>query len=384
VAPEPDGRPIGASNFNHRTKEGFHYEQWGGATGILDNILPEVSMYKPTWYLTSGPYHQSEKQLEEHRNQIRQILAKYSIAPNQGLNSFNLSWTRYKYWAKQLNGTWPALEDKSFIRNFGDELIAIKRPGYYTAIYVGKPIAGSSYRKEDSRLWNVSLPYDISDALASPEVVKDLGNRYALPMTGGGMSLFWTRDFGNSLLAQNWSPLTHHGLLACDTEGKGYYEDYFSITHELNEQKGTLTVSGRIGNKPVAYERKYTFRDYEVKIDLKLQVKKDCVFARFLEIVPIAIGGKSYKSNNPKMKLSGPKSSPSLFDSVLITDRNQKGVLLKTLEPREIKLSKGIASHRNEEILQIARIEIPFPEKLKKGDVLRLSYSLSPLQYKPQ
>ncbi|HEY3380108.1 MAG TPA: hypothetical protein VGL77_21750, partial [Armatimonadota bacterium] len=55
VAPEPDGKMLGGFNFNHRIATGFYDEQWGGAKGILDDVLPEVGLW-------AGPALSPEKQ----------------------------------------------------------------------------------------------------------------------------------------------------------------------------------------------------------------------------------------------------------------------------------------------------------------------------------
>jgi hypothetical protein len=34
------------------------------------------------------------------------------------------------------------------------------------------------------------------------------------PMVGGGLSMFATPSYGSGLIATNWSPLSHHGLVA--------------------------------------------------------------------------------------------------------------------------------------------------------------------------
>ncbi len=51
---------------------------------------------------------------------------------------------------------------------------------------------------------------------------------WSAPFVGGGLTMFWTPDFGSSVLAGNWTPLTHHGLVATDgvTEVRSW-EDYF-------------------------------------------------------------------------------------------------------------------------------------------------------------
>ena len=36
----------------------------------------------------------------------------------------------------------------------------------------------------------------------------------ASPMQGGGLSQFWTDDYGTAVAATNWSPVTHNGLVA--------------------------------------------------------------------------------------------------------------------------------------------------------------------------
>lgn len=369
VAPEPDGTPVGASDFCHRTKEGFHYEQWGGATGILDDVLPEVSMFKDTWYL-NGPFHQSEQMLDARRDRIRRVLA--DPPAGLGINAFNLAWPRYEHRAAPLDGAWPASEKESFVRELGGELVAVKRPGYYTAIYVGKPYPDRGCLSRAARMHGVQLPPDIGAAFTNSRPVEVGGSYYSIPITGGGMSLFWTPAYGNCVLGQNWSPLTHHGLLACDAEGKGYWEDYYSVQHEMGAGGNGLTVRGRLMTQPVSYTRRYTFNDHELRIDLHLESDGDCSLARFAEIVPILTGDDRWKPGKPEMRVADGKQ-----DRILILDRHQQGIAVELRRPAPIELRDGLRMKAHGGFYQVSRIELVLPERLKAGDEVELSYVLS-------
>ena len=98
-------------------------------------------------------------------------------------------------------------ESGSFTRTFGDELIAVKRPSYYAAVFVGKP-AGSSAL---SNKLDFQKPESAGESFGGT-----VSERKITPYLGGGLSLFWTPAYGTSLLATNWAPTTHHGLVATE------------------------------------------------------------------------------------------------------------------------------------------------------------------------
>jgi hypothetical protein len=358
VAPEPDGTILGGFNFNHRVGQGFHNEQWSGAKGLMDGLQPEVALW-------------SEKRDETARqNAIKTIdkfCASYDVGKQQstadvyyGLTSYNTDFSRFEYWEEpRQQKPWPA-QSKPFITDIGGELVAVKRPAYYAAVYVGKPAPHPHYvRSRNSP--NQRTPY--------PDNAENTGgkinSRKNAACTGGGLSLLWTPIYGNAILAADWSPLTHHGLLASTTDGKRYWEDYFATTYTLDKANGILTVCGKVEQQPVSYCRTYAFDADKIRVKLALQVENDLELARFIENIPALMG--ALKKNGVKLTAAPQKAE--------ILDNNGKGLVLAFAKPQKLSVQENGLTDKS---MQIGRIEVALPTQLKKGQQIVLEYDLIP------
>jgi hypothetical protein len=366
VAPEPDGIMLGGFNFNHRVGEGFYHEQWGGAKGILDDILPEVGLWaidKPT--------------------SANQIITKYKVAnevvqllrhlPSPAQES-NINTPRYLYWHEpDRTGVWPALEDSSFIRDFAGELIAVKRPAYYLTIYVGHPAPIEHYisGREDFR-----FPLETN---IQSKGVKEPNLRKVTPFLGGGLSMFWTPSYGSVFIAANWSPLTHHGLIVTDLNNKRYWEDYFSTNYRLNHDSNTLRITGRIENQPIMFSREYKFLQDQVEVSLQLTSKKDIQLSHVFENLPILQGpiksqgvliGNKYMHNIIKES-----ATQIVTDKLFIVDTKGKGLEVTFDHPQSLLIRLDEMGYRN---IQLGSAQIMLPKNLTRNTI-GIRYSLKPI-----
>ena len=344
VAPEPTGGVIGSNNFSHRTRDSFNNEQWNGARGILDDVLPEVGVWaRPR----QGP--------DAARASIAKIIDNMpdtvDLANNKNVFRYGISSVRYEYFTYTPTvGEWPALAKTTFIRNLGNELVAVKRPGYYAAVYVGKPAPVAHYirNKENFR--------DEAADRNSP--------RHVTPFLGGGLSLLSSPDYGALVVGSNWSPLCHNGLLAYD-HGRRYWEDYFSTSFKLDEQSGILSVAGKLENIPVTYTRVYTFADDALHIKVELQAEKELQLDRLVELIPLAQG--EAKANGFRMeKAQG-----------LVKVRNRAGKGFDLDLPADMPLAdkQGKLQVRS---LRIDRLELELPGSLARGQNVSFSYTIRP------
>jgi hypothetical protein len=369
VAPEPDGKMLGGFNFNHRVGEGFYFEQWSGAKGILDNILPEVGVWAGK-ELTS---EEKMEQLERARNAILHELKNPRKPANPGGDfPAGISDPHFEYYSEpDRSGIFPALEQEPFIRNLNDELIAVKRPGYYAVCYVGKPAASDYYisQRHDFRL---PLPDDAENAGGTVDM------RKVNPYLGGGLSGFWIPDYGHMLLAANWAPTTHHGLIATALDGRRYWEDYFAHHFSLDDRTGELQIQGEVESLPIIYERRYRFLDDGLEIMLKIQATEDVNLVRFVENIPIARGG--WKANGVKMAAKGISHGEVVSDTLRIQDNRANGVEVKLDSPRSLRFVPDGLRTGGWRKLQIGRAEIELPVKMRKGETHELVYRFAPLQ----
>ncbi|MDF1753663.1 MAG: hypothetical protein P1U89_12865 [Verrucomicrobiales bacterium] len=362
VAPEPDGKMLGGFNFGHRVGEGFYNDQWGGAKGIVDDVLPEVGIW-------SAPEPSPEERVvkeEKARQEIRRFLDKPTHPSNPGLNT-----PRYLHYTEKANrnAEFPSLEKESFIRDLRGELVAVKRPAYYTYGFTGKP-AGRFYirQKEDFR-----APF--------PNGAEENGGtidmRKITPFLGGGLSGFWTPEYGHFLLAANWAPTTHHGVIATKADGNRYWSDYHEHTHELNKPDGTLTIKGQIESLPLHYIRRYTFGEDSLGVKLTLTAEKDLKLARLVENLPIARGG--WKSRGTVWNAAGVAEGEITSQTFRATDQTGKGVEVSFDRVRSLLLVPNGLRAGGWRLLQIGRVEILFPSTLKAGETIDLEYHIRPI-----
>ena len=342
VAPEPTGGVIGSNNFSHRTRDSFENEQWNGARGILDDVLPEV-----------GVWARPRQEPDAARASIAKIIDNLPDTVDQAKNKdvfrYCISPVHYEYFTHTPRvGAWPALEQKDFIRNIGNELVAVKRPGYYAAVYVGKPAPVAHYirNKENFR----------------DEAADRHDPRHVTPFLGGGLSLLSSPDYGALVVGTNWSPLCHNGLLAYD-HGRRYWEDYFSTSFKLDETSGILSVSGKLENLPVTYNRVYTFADDALHIKVELQAEKELQLDRLVEIIPLAQG--EAKANGFRMeKAKG---------LVKVRDRAGKGFDIDLPPDMPLADKQGKLQVRS---LRIDRLELDLPGSLARGQNVSFTYSI--------
>ena len=362
VAPEPDGHMLGACNMNHRVGNSFVREQWQGARGIVDDLVPEVAAWRF-----------AEKQRRDGARAVKVINDAIErggdyLNPTYGPGRYNMNWPRWKWWSPDAETVpWPATESEPFIRSFGDELIAVRRPGYYLAVYVGTPAPVPHYVRGRERF---RTPFPEGDDSSGG----DINARRITPFQGGGLSLFWTRDYGSSVLATSWTPLAHHGLVAWRPDDTRWWEEYFAVDHQLDKRAGTLTVTGHLEKMPLAYTRTYTFGDDALRVDLRLRATKDVRLQRLVENIPYARGGA--KPRSPSVTADDTESGNVKAETVAVRDEKGAGIDIVLDGERMLHLEPN--GRRNGD-LQIGRVEVSLPSVWQSGDTHHLSYRLIPV-----
>ena len=363
VAPEPDGKKIlGGFNFNHRVGEGFYFEQWGGAKGVVDDSCPEIGL----WADLERRYRNTPEAQAKAAASVTKFLADPKIPRYAGIAT-----ARYLGWAPpDRSGVLPALEKEPFIRNLCDQLIAVKRPGYYTTCFVGKPAAADFYirQRHDFRL---PLPENAENSGGTFNV------RKITPFLGGGLTGIWTPEYGHALLATNWAPSTHHGIIATNADGKRYWEDYFAHSFTLDTEKGTLTIKGRIESVPLDYVRTYEFHDNAIAVHLELTATQDLALNNLIENIPVARG--AWKSRGAEIAADAKTDGAVITNRVTITDKQGAGIAIVLDKPRELHIQPEGLQTGGWRKLQIGRVAITLRPTLKKGETETLSYQLVPL-----
>ena len=371
VAPEPGGAvegvsprnaPVeGASNFSHRTAGSFAAEQWAGGRDIVSDLLPEVGVWAP-----DDPDRAAAAE-GEIRSRLAAPFPEEWYGGNLERASFAFIGTpRYLYGGKPARrGVLPAAEAGSFFRNLENHLVAVKRPAYYAAVYVGVPARD---------------PYYIAgrERFRKPLPGEDTGGpvdfRKVTPFLGGGLSLFHTTEYGNVLLARNGSPVTHHGLIATLEDGRRYWEDYFATRFEVPAGEKELVITGKIEGTSVAYTRRYTFEDERLRVRGRLTAAKPEAFTALVENIPLCLG--AFKANGAEVTVEGESAGRSEADQVLVSDRAGKGVRLALEGKRSLRLFRQGLEYGK---ITVGRIEVALPARLAAGESVELSYALEPV-----
>lgn len=363
VAPEPDGKMLGGFNFGHRVGEGFYNEQWGGARGIVDDVVPEVGIWAKPGF---SPKERAAEE-KEARRAIREFLDNPKHPASSGLNT-----PRYLHYAENANRSteFPCLEEQPFIRDFGGEMVAVKRPAYYTYGYTGKP-AGRFYIQQKE---NFRSPF--------PDAAEEIGGaidmRKITPFLGGGLSGFWTPEYGHLLLAANWAPTTHHGVIATKPDGTRYWEDYHEHTSQLDESAGTLSIGGRIESLPLRYLRRYTFGPESLEVKLSLTAEKDLQLTRLVENLPIARG--KWKARGTEWDAGGVCEGEVKAQTFRAFDKTGNGAVVRFDQARSLRLVPNGLRAGGWRLLQIGRVEIELPARLEAGESFEMAYTIEPMR----
>ncbi|HCD33529.1 MAG TPA: hypothetical protein DER01_14060, partial [Phycisphaerales bacterium] len=358
VAPEPNGKKVLAGfNFNHRIGSGFYFEQWGGAKGILDDVLPEVG----TWSRFS-PRDQQAK------DKASQSIAKTLSKPGQSRAS-NLTTMRYLYYTESPDQSllFPAESKTSFIDNHNDELISVRQGDYYTVIYVGHPAPSNHYISQRE---NFRLPF-ANDAENKPGQVNV---RKATPYVGGGMSLFWTPQFGTAIMSTNWSPVYRHGLVAQQDDLKRYWEDYFANSFKLDKNAKTLAITGKIEKQPLSYTRTYHFGKDGMQVQLEIKAKKAVQLKQLIEVFPFPTS--SVKANGMTVTAGDQTTGSTITNQLTFMDEQGNGVQVDFDTAWPMTIAKPGLKQYN---MQLCRVELQLPTDWKAGQKRTLQYTLLPI-----
>ena len=265
------------------------------------------------------------------------------------------------YTDKPAVGVFPAQEKEPFVRDLAGELIAVKRPTYYAAAYVGKP-AGEYYVRT-RHAFRKPMPD------GGEEADKRVGKYNVTPFSGGGLSVFWTPEYGNALLGANWTPRVHHGLIVRMPDGRRWWEDYLNHTYALDADAGVLTVTGVIEEQPIEYRRVMRFGDDALTMEVTLTASKDVAASGIVEIIPFVFGDR--KANGVLLNV------PERGKEFTIHDRKGNGVRYSFNGEYAFKPVRAMYHAKYEH--RTGRIEVALPAKLKAGQPVKFAYEIRPV-----
>ncbi|MCS6276703.1 MAG: hypothetical protein H2171_05160 [Opitutus sp.] len=386
VAPEPDGRPFGGFNYSHRTPEGFHAEQYGGARKtLLPGELAEVDLW------TAGDY--TTDAIERARNQL---LSEIGKAPT-GDPSFRIAEAQGSQVPLGKRGTnpnaaWPAESKDSFLRIIGGELVAVKRPSYYAAFYIGKPAV--SPKSVGPGVAGLKAPTNHEELTgANPWELYRNQKGTLRPFNNAGFTTFAIAGYGNAILTGN-SPYSHHGLVALGADGRRHAEDYFASVASVDESAGTLTARGQLDSLPLNYTRRYTFEENAIIVEVTLRAANAFSCESLVENIPLATG--PFKKEGATITVEGSETPADLSSlpegirksvrlahahagGVSLTDKKGRGLRIKLDEPRDLKICRSGLQGRDG--IHYDRVEVALPATWQKDQEATLRYRMVMLPY---
>jgi cysteine-rich repeat protein len=427
---EPDGQRTTGFDFAHRIGTGFELEQYRGARGLAETI-PSVAVWSDWLYPSEGPG------LEAGRAALRGHAGAFGGAldtvPQYSLHGHASRLDTLDVARRPAGLRLPADEVGSFVRVFGapssPRLVTVRRErasgdAWYAAAYVAPTAPESIVRahwgvtravplrvggvvRED---WPASLDAPVG---ATTEHAIDL---YAItPMLSGGLSLFGTTTFGSAVVGTNWSPLTHHGLVAEHDAPDGRVrstERYASVTIDpaasgeefacarafadlaptsLDASPPALTTFAALEeDRGLCVARRLLFGDDGVEVEVRLRriaPPGATPLARLDENVPLPTctrppcGGPADPARGVlrNRKADGATLTQTATGFAL-RDASGRGldVVLETPVPATAH-PEGLRSSYYGDELQIGRVMLEVPIPAAVGDEATLRYRLLPV-----
>jgi hypothetical protein len=232
---------------------------------------------------------------------------------------------------------------------------------------------------------------------------------YVKPMVGGGLSLLWTEAFGTSLIATNWSPLQHHGIVLERNDPGGddrHWEDYHSplVIEEFSDGGvDVLEIRGALENRfsgSEGYTRRYEFDDFGIVVRVTIDTSSkwnNFYLDRAWENIPLATTTSSADCSDcgPWAKENGSTivdtngcelvQGEYALDEFALIDSDGHGIkVIVTERPSGadhtiIVRPYGLRSrYYGDPQLQVGRVEIPFADNDYNGLQI-LEYEIRPV-----
>jgi hypothetical protein len=365
IASEPDGTWLGSSGYCHRTPGDWTSPQYGAGLGPMLRHLPEAGVRMPDhsiWAFTAPIYDEASRQAaqEQLRKSIRYFdddhLSHESANYARALGAFDIMFANWQTYSDQwLEGVLPCNSPDSFTRDFGDEFFVVKRPAYYAFLY-GAVTYG---------------------AWTAPRRPTDHMDQYP---HNDGLCMFWSPQFGVSLLSKNWGASRANTLLAELGEGKTEWPWYWDTEHQFDVDGASATLSGRVHQTPLSYQRVYRFLDDRIECELTVTADEAVELQRLSECIPYpAPDQKPGGLEAVLLDAAGQRlDNGAQARAVYFTNDSGQGHLLTLTEPRSVNLgSEHSVDHYGGEH-DWCRALLALPTQWAAGQSVTVAYSLQP------
>ena len=373
VAPEPEGRLLGASNFCHRTAGSWVHRQYNAGLHLMSDEVPEAGVWYPEKADVEKVRAQAFERIEKHLGtrwddawykENMRWLDGYAYHP----------WTsffhRYRFPFRGLvKGTWPALQAERFDKNFNDEFFFIRRPSYYAAVYTGSTMY--SWVKAQRKPVPHCAGWETEGGILKPMTA---AAKRAIWWPTQGLSMFWTPSFGNFLLGKNWNVYTAQTLRADRGDGEVSWQDYWGFTREHDADRHALTLKSPMIDLPVTVTRQLAFLETGIRQEVQVTFTGSVNVTRLVEQIPFLKkeGMEILFRNDEKWgPTAGTQSS-----GVWLGDSQGNGVALTFTSP--VRLSEGTPTQHYKQTIGL--LEIDLGSQFSEGETPGLSYLIEAME----
>jgi len=356
IARESDGKLLGSSSYCCRTPGDWSGPQYGAGFSIMGDDLPEAAVREGTaWGFVPLARTEDEKRgaqdalRKKLRYAPRDFLRQQPANRSRASGAFDIFFPIYLHYPKELKeGCLPCEESESFAHNFGDEFYCIKRPTYYAFVYAG--VAQAEWLK-------ARRPRDAN---------------HQFQLNDGGICLFWSKDFGTSILSKNWSAFACNTAIAWMQDGRTVWPDYWSVKRTFDAEGGALEVTSTMIDLPVNVTRSHEFLDDRIECRVELTATKDTSLRRLVECIPYP----PKKENDTRVEPVEPQDGKC--SGVSIANDSGKGhtVLFEQPQRVDIGLNESVDHYKNKQ--SYGRVLVELPTTLQAGQTIALVYQILP------
>lgn len=364
VAPEPDGTWLGSSGYCHRTPGDWTSPQYGAGLGPMSDELPEAGLRypeHPPWaYPVPITDEASRTKAEADLRKAMQYFGEdyFTLEPANAARAngaFDIQFTNWRNWTNRfLPGELPCVAEASFTRNFGDEFLCVRRPSYYAFLY-----CGVAYQE-----WQMGVR------------PKEYLEQYP---HNDGLCMFWSPEFGSSLLTKNWGASRANTLLVKVGEGQVLWPYYMNVKSKLDTVAATAELSGKIRETPLTYQRSYRFLDDGVECTLSVKSDGDFRCENVWECIPYPLADLKPGMQVSLLDAQGqPVENGQPAKAIRFGDKAGYGHSITFAEPVVIELGQDESTDHYAGKHTYGRALVSLPAQWTAGQEYALQYRLVP------
>jgi len=364
IAPEPDGTWLGSSGYCHRTPGDWVSPQYGAGLGPMSDDLPEAGLRYPghgTWayyepIMDEAGGQKAEAELRKAAHYLPENFFELEPAnTSRASGAFDIQFANWRiYENKYLPGKLPCVAEDRFTRNFGDEFFCVRRPSYYAFLY-----CGVTYQE-----WQMG------------DRPKHYGEQYP---HNDGLCMYWSPEFGSSILSKNWGASRANTLLVKVGEDQVLWPYYMDTKSKLDAEAGTADLGGKIRETPLSYQRRYRFLDTGIECALTVTAEADFTCLNAWECLPYPLADIKPDMKVELLDAQGqPVPSGQPAKAIHFANAAGQGHLIIFAEPVVVELGQDETGDHYGGKHTYGRALVSLPNRFAAGQVHTLRYRLTP------